>query len=92
MYGVDPGKHCETEFGAFASINYLKEFNKIVSYKGRLDLFANYQNNPQNIDLYFTNILNVKLSKVLSATWSVDMIYDDDVSLFGPTDKGPHCN
>lgn len=88
LYGVDPGEHMETEVGAFMSLNYLKEFNKIVSYKGRLDLFSNYQENPQNIDLYFTNILNVKLSKVLSATWSVDMIYDDDVKLFGPTGKG----
>jgi hypothetical protein len=88
LYGVDPGEHVETQVGAFMSLNYLKEFNKIVSYKGRLDLFSNYQENPQNIDLYFTNILNVKLSKVLSATWSVDMIYDDDVRLFGPTGKG----
>ena len=30
-----------------------------------------------------TNALNIKLSKVLSATWSVDLIYDDDVRLFG---------
>jgi hypothetical protein len=88
LYGVDPGKHSEMEIGAFLSLNYLKEFNKIVSYKGRLDLFSNYEQNPQNLDLYFTNILNVKLSKVLSATWSVDMIYDDDVRLFGPTGKG----
>jgi hypothetical protein len=87
-YGVEPGTHGKTEFGAFLSLNYLKAFNDIVSYKGRLDLFANYQNNPQNMDLYFTNILNVKLSRVLSATWSVDMIYDDDVRLFGPTGKG----
>ncbi len=88
LYGVDPGETVETELGAFMSLNYLKEFNKIVAYKGRLDLFSNYQENPQNIDLYFTNILSVKLSKVLSATWNVDMIYDDDVRLFGPTGKG----
>jgi hypothetical protein len=87
-YGVIPGKHSKSEFGAFASINYLKEFNKTLSYKGRLDLFSNYQHNPQNVDLYFTNVLNIKLSKVLSATWSVDMIYDDDIRLFGDTGKG----
>lgn len=87
-YGVDPGKHSKGEFGAFASVNYMKEFNKVLSYKGRLDLFSNYGHNPQNIDLYFTNLLNIKLSKILSATWSVDMIYDDDVKQFGPN-KGP---
>jgi hypothetical protein len=83
LYGVDPGKHSNAEFGAFASINYLKEFNKNITYKGRLDLFSNYRRKPKNVDLYFTNVLNVKLSRILSLTWSVDMIYDDDVRLFG---------
>jgi Protein of unknown function (DUF3078) len=89
LYGVSPGKHSLSEIGAFISVNYIKEFNKIVSYKGRLDLFSNYKKNPQNIDLYFTNLLNVKLSKVLSVTWSVDMIYDDDVKLFGKNNTSP---
>ncbi|WP_276502545.1 DUF3078 domain-containing protein [Terrimonas pollutisoli] len=88
LYGVDPGKHSEGEFGAFASINFLKEFNKNITYKSRLDLFSNYQNNPQNVDLFFTNVLNVKLSKVLALTYSLDMIYDDDVRLFGKDNNG----
>jgi hypothetical protein len=87
-YGVNPGKHSNTEFGAFASINYFKEFNKNITYKSRLDLFSNYKRKPKNVDLYFTNILNVKLSKLLSLTWSVDMIYDDDVRLFGANNDG----
>jgi hypothetical protein len=83
LYGVEPGKKSNFEFGAFASINYMKEFNKNLTYKGRLDLFSNYRHNPQNVDLYMTNALNIKFSKALSATWSVDLIYDDDVRLFG---------
>jgi hypothetical protein len=88
LYGVDPGKHSATEIGAFASVNYMKQFNQVLSYKGRLDLFSNYRNNPQNLDLYFTNVLNIKLTRILSATWSVDMIYDDDVRLFGESKNG----
>ncbi len=84
LYGVDPGSHTNSEIGAFASINYLKEFNKVIGYKGRLDLFSNYKRNPQNVDVYFTNVLTVKLTKIFTLTWSVDMIYDDDVRLFGP--------
>lgn len=87
-YGVDPGKHSNGEFGAFASVNYLKEFNPNVSFKSRLDLFSNYKRNPQNVDLFFTNVLNVKLTRLLSVTWSVDMIYDDDVRLFGKNNNG----
>lgn len=83
LYGVEPGKKYLNEIGAFASINYLKALNKNVGYKGRLDLFSNYQHKPQNIDLYMTNIFTTKISKVLAASWSVDLIYDDDVKLFG---------
>ena len=83
LYGVTPGEKSTLEFGAFASINYLKAFGKVFTYKGRLDLFSNYRHNPQNVDLYMTNLLNAKLSKVLSVTWGLDFIYDDDVRLFG---------
>ena len=88
-YGVDPGQHSNTEFGAFSSINYFKEFNKVISYKGRLDLFSNYKNNPQNIDVYFTNVLNIKLAKALTLSYSLDMIYDDDVKIFGDNRTSP---
>ena len=30
-----------------------------------------------------TNTLNVKISKILSAAWGLDLIYDDDAKLFG---------
>jgi Protein of unknown function (DUF3078) len=88
-YGVTPGKKSNLEFGAFASVNYLKEINKNVTFKSRLDLFSNYRRKPQNVDLYMSNILNLKLSKVLAATWGVDFIYDDDVRLFGDTKTSP---
>ena len=83
LYGVTPGKHSKNEIGAFASINYLKALNNRVGYKGRLDLFSNYKHKPKNIDLYMTNMFTTKLSKVLAASWSIDLIYDDDVRLFG---------
>ncbi len=89
LYGVEPGKKSILEFGAFATLNYLKEISKNITYKGRLDLFSNYRHNPQNIDLFMSNTLNVKLSKVLSATWGLDLIYDDDVKLFGPNQTSP---
>jgi len=88
-YGIDSSEHTLLEIGAFASINYIKKFNEIVSYKGRLDLFSNYRRNPQNIDIYFTNVLNITLSKVLAVTWSVDFIYDDDVKIFGKNQNDP---
>jgi hypothetical protein len=86
-YGVTPGKKSNLEYGAFATINYMKEVSKNITYKGRLDLFSNYKRNPKNVDLFMTNTLNAKLSKILTATWGVDLIYDDDVRLFGKNQR-----
>lgn len=89
LYGVDPGRKSKTEIGAFLSVNYMATLGKSVNYKGRMDLFSNYRDEPKNIDLFMTNLFAVKLSKYLSATWSLDLIYDDDVALFGPNKNSP---
>ena len=89
LYGLDPGKKSLFEIGAYVSINYNTNLGKVVTYTGRLDLFSNYKHNPQDVDLYMTNLFAVKLSKVLSATWSLDMIYDDDVRIFGNNQDAP---
>lgn len=89
LYGVKPGRNSSTELGAFATATYITDMEKKVSYKGRLDLFSNYRHKPQNIDVFFSNLMAVKLSKVLAVTWNVDLIYDDDVRLFGANGTSP---
>lgn len=86
-YGVEPGRTVNNEVGAFASINYTQPIGKAITYTSRLDLFSNYRLNPQNIDVFMVNLLAVKLSKALSLTYNLDVIYDDDVRLFGPAKK-----
>ena len=89
LYGVTPGEKIKSEVGAFLSAQYLKALSKTISYKGRLDLFSNYKHNPEKIDVFMTNLFSVKLSKVLAATWNFDLVYDDDVRLFGSDGKSP---
>jgi Protein of unknown function (DUF3078) len=88
-YGVVPGTHNINQLGAFATVNYHKPFNKYVSYKGRIDLFSNYKKNPLNADVYMTNILSAKVGKIIAFSWNLDMIYDDDVRVFGKTSISP---
>ena len=77
------------QLGSFATLSYNKSFYKFISYRGRVDLFSNYQQNPSNVDLYMTNVLTAKLGKVIALSWNLDMIYDDDVDLFGPQGTSP---
>ncbi|MEO6819611.1 MAG: DUF3078 domain-containing protein, partial [Ginsengibacter sp.] len=88
-YGVIPGKKVRNEIGAFASITYLNNLNKTITYNGRLDLFSNYSHNPQNVDVMMNNLFAAKLSKVLSASLGLNFIYDDDVKQFGPNHNAP---
>lgn len=88
-YGVDTGKTVRYEIGAYLTANYMKQIVKNLTYKGRLDLFSNYQHNPQDVDLYMTNILVMNVYKGFSFSIGLDMIYDDDVRVFGPKKNSP---
>lgn len=88
-YGVDSFAHVKTSFGAFATISYIKDITKTIKYEGRTDLFSNYEHNPQNVDVMFKNRFTGKFSKILAVSIGLDLIYDDDVRLFGPENKSP---
>lgn len=77
-YGVKPGEKSRSEIGAFLTANFNKEVAKNIIYTSRLDLFSNYKSEPQNVDLYFTNILAMKVNKIISANINVDLVYDDN--------------
>ena len=88
-FGINPGRQTLNNLGAFATINYQKSFNKNVSYRGRLDLFSNYKQKPQNTDIYMTNSLSARFARILAFSWNVDLIYDDDVRMFGKENNSP---
>ncbi len=78
-FGVTPGHHVMNELGAFLSARFNKDFGETFNLTSRLDLFSNYKENPQNIDIYFTNLFSMKVTKYIATTISLIMIYDDDV-------------
>lgn len=88
LYNVKPGKKARTEFGAFLTANLNKDLTKTINFKSKLDLFSNYDKNPQNIDVYWSNMLTAKLTKYINFSLNVDMIYDDDTHNVKPG-KGP---
>jgi hypothetical protein len=77
-YGVEPGKKSKNELGAFLSAAFDKNVMTNVTFKSRFDAFSNYKNNPGNVDIFWTNILAMKVNKYLSANIALDFLYDDD--------------
>jgi hypothetical protein len=88
FYGVDSNKNARNELGAFVSANYTAKLGSNFVYKTKLDLFSNYKQKPQNIDVYWTNSLTAKLTKYINFSFNLDMIYDDDTKNVNPA-KGP---
>ncbi|RYF87201.1 MAG: DUF3078 domain-containing protein [Chitinophagaceae bacterium] len=89
LYGVPLGQTVNNEIGAYLSANYMKDLVTNLTYKGKLDLFSNYKHNPQNIDLYMTNLFSANVFKGLSFNLGLDLVYDDDARIFGKNSNAP---
>ena len=78
-FGVPALQKTYNELGAYLTAKYNVPLAKWATYTTRLDLFSNYKRKPQNVDVFFTNLLTMKFNKWLGTTISVDIVYDDDV-------------
>jgi Protein of unknown function (DUF3078) len=76
----DTTKSSLNELGAFLTANFKREIAKNINYSTRLDLFSNYRNNPKNVDVFWTNVIGMKVNKYIGVTYNFDLIYDDDVT------------
>lgn len=73
------GKLFRAETGAYVNARLVKTILPNVSYQTRLELFSNYFHNPQNVDVYWTNLLDCKVNKFISANVATILMYDDDI-------------
>ena len=79
-FGVDPGKKLRAEFGGFIKAIYKKD-NVIqnVNIGTTLDLFSNYLNHPERVDVNWDLLMTLKVNKFIAVTLSTQLIYDYDV-------------
>lgn len=83
-FGVTPGERSRSEFGGYFRAVYSRndfkdEFLKNVSFTTKLDLFTNYGDNPQNIDVSWETLLALKVNKYISANLITHLLYDDNI-------------
>lgn len=88
-YGVSPGDKVKKEIGAFLNLSFITKLSKTISYNGRLDLLSNYIHNPENIDVMMNSTFAAKINKLLTGSVGLNLIYDDDIKLFGPNHDSP---
>lgn len=80
---IKHGQGIRNEFGGYVRVVYKTTFfeDKSVSLLTKLDLFSNYQHNPENIDVSWETIIGFKVNKFIAATITTHILYDDDVGV-----------
>lgn len=87
-FGVDSGEVIKTEVGALMKASLNADLAANINLQTTLELYSNYLDNPQNVDVNWQLLLSVKISKFLSASLSTQLIYDDNTTLtFYKSDK-----
>jgi len=87
---ITNGKRFRGEFGAYLKVQYNHTIAKNIELKSKLELFSNYLETPQNIDVNAEIIMNFKVNSWFSASVNWLLIYDDDIDIrdnsgnFGP--------
>lgn len=88
-YGLDPDQTVRGEFGAYVKFAYKQEILKNVGLDTKIDLFSNYFDNPQYIDVTWDLLLTFKINEFLSASLMTQLIYDYDIQFgFDSTGDG----
>ena len=77
-FGVEEGKSTRFEFGASVGAYYKFDLMKNISMENILNLYSNYLEDPQNIDLDYTMNLVMSINKYISTTLAYQTIYDDN--------------
>ena len=66
--------------------NYLKSSTFTVTGPDQVQV-TKTSANPEKVDLFWSNLIAMKVNRFLNVTYNLDLIYDDDVRQFGPNNS-----
>lgn len=78
-FGVTEGENMRVELGATFRMSVNKEVMENVTLISDLELFSNYLNEPQNVDINWLFKLNFKVNKFIAAALTTQLLYDHDI-------------
>ncbi|MEY3009579.1 MAG: hypothetical protein RLZZ314_221 [Bacteroidota bacterium] len=80
-FGVPAGATARHEVGGYVRLGLKEQVSENVTYAVRLDLFSNYLEEPEAVDVFSDHVLTLKVNNWLSTTLGLTLIYDKDVDL-----------
>ncbi len=82
------GETSRLEVGGYLRMMYKKDLKENITFQTNLDLFSNYSEEPQNIDVNWDNLLSMKVTKSITTTISTSLIYDNDIDILETKSDG----
>jgi Protein of unknown function (DUF3078) len=79
-FGVEKGDTSRFEFGAALNAYYKLNLMTNVSMENILNLYSNYLDKPQNVDVDYQMNLVMRVNKYISTNVSFQAIYDDNAN------------
>ena len=80
QYGTDLGKNTRYEFGFNGSLNYKATVMENITMENILNVYSNYLESPQNIDIDYQLSFVMQINKYLSTNLNLHTIIDDNAS------------
>ena len=75
---ANDGDSFRYELGASAGARYSGKLTETVSFDHAINLFSNYLDHPERIDVFYRGQLNMKINKFISSQLTLDLVYDHD--------------
>ena len=80
-FGLEEGQSTKKEIGAYFKSKFEYEINENMHLQNKINLFTNYIEDPQNIDVDWEVTLDMQITDYINTTISTHLIYDDDVEI-----------
>jgi len=75
------GENSLIEVGAYVNLLVNVDVMENVNLKSRLELFSSYTEDPTHIDVFWENILAMRVNKYITCNITTTLIYDHDIDI-----------
>lgn len=75
------GSATRLEVGGYLRMAYKRQVAENINFQTNLDLFSNYSEEPDHIDVNWDLLVSMKVNKYITTTITTSLIYDHDIQI-----------
>jgi len=79
-FGIPQAKKSKKELGAYVKSIFSIDFTDKISVENKVNLFINYLERRESLDVDYELTLNMKINELINTTINTHLVYDRDIS------------